>query len=450
MLMLGILAAGSPAALVAQESEKQPVYLNLSIEQPEEKEEAADPGPTPQEIVERLTRLLGDFPDVTVEQRGDDVIVKGSVSSEGQKELLKNVIAKEESAIDMTSVSLPGTNRMINVDVIIVFVSETESRSVGFDFLQLVNLQFDFFRTDYRRSNPVGLNYSPWTGSAGNPLIHRTQWGSLFNASVDYNVNLANAFDDSVSIVARPHLSTLNRESANFQSGGEIVFTVSGINSGDIKPYSFGIDLMITPTLLAPDENGVERVELKVNASRLTVLGAELVSENNGNVSFDKVLVDSTAVIPLDETLVLSGLYEHESRERFDGTPILRDIPIIKYLFSRDTRVDAVSSTVIVITPRDANLIDEQNREGLKKFLEYRREYINAVAGSAADKEAFKEKYAGTWYKPKPNSYASHIFMLQNSEIYRGLRGYDLSTETLETGIMAVGSASAQREKDKQ
>ena len=34
-------------------------------------------------------------------------------------------------------------------------------------------------------------------------------------------------------------------------AGGEIVFQVSGIERGDIKPYPFGTYLTVTPTLLS-------------------------------------------------------------------------------------------------------------------------------------------------------------------------------------------------------
>jgi len=395
--------------------------------------------------VDRLNLLLSDVPGVTAERRGEIVVLRGHVSNDGEAAQVASVATRHPDVISLVREDIQWGDRMIDVDVIIVVVRETELRAIGFDFLQLINLQYQFFDSRHRRPTSPGL------GAPGSTVVTQNhQWGRLFSASVDYNVNIANATDESVSVLARPHLSTLDGQTARFQSGGEIVFRVIGINSGDIKPFSFGIDLEVTPTLL-PSENGTERVLLDVNAERLTVLGRLFVSEGNDDVNFDKVAVSSKAVLPLDETLVLSGLYQHETRRQNSGVPILRDIPLVRLLFSRRISVDEVNSTVIFITPRDASRIDDRNQESISDFVAYRREYLSAVAGDEEDKIAFKERHPSEWYRPKPNQYASHLFMTSNSRIYRQIRGEDLRIEPLDGNIMTVYSAAdarAQRETE--
>ena len=62
--------------------------------------------------------------------------------------------------------------------------------------------------------------------------------------------------DGHVKTLAQPNLSAMSGKSAAFLAGGEYVFQVSGLNSGDIKLYPFGTKLTVTPTLLrtpAPD-----------------------------------------------------------------------------------------------------------------------------------------------------------------------------------------------------
>ena len=190
--------------------------------------------------------------------------------------------------------------RMIEVDVIIVVVRDFARQSVGFDFLSLVSLNYDFFLTDLKRSGSGFL--TPNTVGA---VTGATQAGHLFSASVDYDVNIANARDEQVSVLARPHLTTLNGKPAEFLSGGELVFQVSGIESGDIKPYPFDIQLHVKPTLMQPSpKDGIERVLLEVEAIRTSILGLAFPQDAVGgsdDVNFDKTRVKSTALLALDE-----------------------------------------------------------------------------------------------------------------------------------------------------
>ncbi len=394
-------------------------------------------------IPAQINAMLEDLPYVKAETRGNEIAVSGWVRDEKERAVLDRVLAKYPEATDLCSDRLPTDERMVEVDVIIVVVGETESRSTGFDFLQLINFQYDFFDT---RHNRFGNGFTG-PGSQG-LVVNRHQWGRMLSASVDYNVNIANATDESVSIIARPHLATLSSEPADFLAGGEIVFKVSGINSGDIKPYSFGIGLKVTPTML-PIAKGDdrERVELDVEASRISVLGRLLANEFNDDINFDKTEVKSKALLELDETLILSGLYQREYRRRFSGTPILRAIPIVNLLFSNTTEIDDVQSTVVFLTPRDPTLLNEENQRQIEYFITRRKAYVKAVnAGTESAIDEFKDEFPD-WYKPRQNSMATHIFMRENSQIYRSIRGDDLRADDLERGILAVDSARSARKK---
>jgi type II secretory pathway component GspD/PulD (secretin) len=159
------------------------------------------------------------------------------------------------------------------------------------------------------------------------------QQGWIFSAAVDYSVNIANAETDQVAILARPHLTTLSGTPATFLAGGELVFKVSGLNSGDIKPYKYGTTLAVTPTLLrTPGEDGSPRVHVEVEAGRtsaLSLLGVQTTALKD-DVNFDKVTVASKAVVGLGQTLILSGLNQRGSRIGRSGVPGLMYIPILK------------------------------------------------------------------------------------------------------------------------
>jgi len=387
--------------------------------------------------VESLDQLLDALPHVAAERRGETLVVTGWTRSVGERAVLDRVL-EGRAVLDLTSEDVGEPDRMIEIDVIMVVVSDLASDSVGFDFLRMIDVKYDFFLAD---NSPAGIGFQA-PGLLG-PVTTSTQTGHLFTAGVDYDVNLANAVDEQVSVLVRPHLTALNGVPAKFISGGEIVFQVNGIENGDIKPYPFGIQLEVTPTLLrTPGPSGEERVRVAVDATRTSILGLQLVDGTirDADVSFDKTSVTSQAVLRFNETLVLSGLYERETRTRKDGVPWLRDVPVISWFFASDGEVNDVQSVVILLTPRDPALIDERRNVELERFIERRRDYVAARAEGDAAIEAFKDEYPD-WYQPRPNRYASQFFMLGNSAIYRQVSGDDLRADGLEAGLWVTDTA---------
>ncbi|MFH0946071.1 MAG: type II and III secretion system protein [Planctomycetota bacterium] len=397
--------------------------------------------------LEGLNELMGCLEHVQVERRGDALVVTGWTGTKEEQELLKRILAARPNLLDLTTADIADPGRMIEVDVIIVVVRDFARQSVGFDFLSLVNLRYDAFLTDHKRD---GFGFQ--TPATVGAVTDATQVGHLLSASVDYDVNIANARNEEVSVLARPHLVTLNGKPAEFQSGGELVFQVSGIENGDIKPYPYGIQLNVTPTLLKTrTAEGTEQVLVEVEAIRTSILGlafAEASVGGSDDVSFDKTRVKSTAILALDETLILSGLYQREFRDRRAGVPLLKDIPLLGALFGNETEVDDVQSTVILLTPRDPGLIDERRNEEIASFIERRRAYVKAREAGGAEIDRFKQEYPD-WYQPRPNRYASHIFLLNNSSIYRQVSGDDLRTDALESGLWITDTAREAKDRRK-
>jgi hypothetical protein len=52
--------------------------------------------------------------------------------------------------------------------------------------------------------------------------------------------------------------------------------------------------------------------------------------------------------------------------------------------------------------------------------------------------QRFRERYPD-WDQIPPNRFASHYFLLKNSELYRGASGQDLTSEDLELDLELLG-----------
>ena len=390
-----------------------------------------EPQARPDPEADALRELLRDLPHVTVERRGGQLTLIGWTRGPKEKEMLGRILAGRKDILDLTSDDVGDPQRMIEVDAIIFLQFGVKQTNVGFNFLRLVQTSFSYFASDHTRE---GTGFAaPGTIGAVTSLA---QQGWIFSAAVDYSVNIANAASEQVAVIARPHLTTLSGTPATFLAGGEIVFKVSGINSGDIKPYPFGTTLTVTPTLLlTPGQDGSPLVHVAVEAGRTSVLALLDISARVDQLSFDKVSASSKAVVGLGQTLILSGLNQRESREGRSGVPGLMYVPILKYLFSTRSTVQNDNAVIILLTPREPAFMDERNRAALSEFVEKRRAFLQAKQGTPEDMRRFRERYPD-WEQIAPNRFASHFFLMSNSELYRSVSGQNLTSEVLDLDLL--------------
>ena len=405
---------------------------------------AGSPPPTPLPVVpvpkpqppsdkeaDALRELLRDLPHVMVERRAGRLTLTGYTSGPKERAMLDRILGKPVEVLDLTSDDSGDPQRMIEIDAILFIVTGLDQEDVGFNFLKLINTNFNYFASN---------NKNAGTGYAAPPAVTGlvtgiSQSGWIFSAAASYSVNIANASNERVSVLARPHLTALNGTTAKFLAGGELVYKVAGNISGDIKPYPFGTTLTVTPTLLrTPAEDGTPRVHVKVEAGRLSVL-ALLDADPNQPTPFSKVTVASEAVLSLGQTLILSGLSQRESRTGRSGVPYLRDIPILKYFFSTTSTTIADTAVIILLTPRDPAFTGERNQKALAEFIEKRRAFIRARQGTGEDMRRFRERYPD-WDQFPPNRFASHIFLMENSDMYRVVSGQDLVSEDVNLELL--------------
>lgn len=393
------------------------------------------PAPAPQAHPDQeaaaLRELLHDLPHVAVERRSGRLTLIGWTSGPMEKELLGRIIAGRSDILDLTSDDSGNPQRMIEIDAVLFIMSTLDEKSEGFNFLKLIDLNFNYFAFDNKNQ---GTGYAAPPDVTG-PVNGLSQQGWIFAAAATYSVNIANAASDRVAVLAQPHLTALSGTPAKFLSGGELVYKVSGINSGDIRPYPFGTTLMVTPTLLrTPAEDGAPRVHMKVEAGRTSVLSL-LNQDPDLPTTFQKVTVASEAVLSLGQTLILSGLSQRESQSGRSGVPVLMDVPILKYLFSTRTTIQSDTAVIILLTPRDPAFLDERNRKDRAEFVEKRRAYLKAMHGTPEDMRRFRERYPD-WNQFPPNRFASHFFMMENSELYRSASGQDLTSEDVDLELL--------------
>lgn len=402
-------------------------------------------------VVADIQQLLRDLEGIQVALEAGYVVIRGVVLEKKQRAQLERVLNLYPGVIDFTTDAIDAPDKMVEIDVVIVVVSERLVRRIGFDFLQAVQLHFDIFQTYHYKPGPGNLRPAPLDPTIAAPtVLRRSQWGETLSAAVDYNVQIANAIDEGSKVIARPHLVTMNGQKAEFHAGGEVAFRLIGVQTAELEKYERGVILEVTPILIKPLKPGAKpRVLIDAEVTRISVSDLLLEGATGGDVDFDKTRVRSKTILEIDQTLTLSGIYQREFRQQMDGTPVLRDIPGLKLFFNQESTLDDVVSTIVFLTPRLPGYVDEGNQKDIEAFVERRRRYMEArESGDPEQLKQFKAEHPD-WMQPQPNRYASHFFLRDHSTVYQELRGEDLREERIRSDVLNIKSATQAEQERK-
>lgn len=86
---------------------------------------------------------------------------------------------------------------------------------------------------------------------------------------------------------------------------------------------------------------------------------------NTSAINSTSNIVFANVIMRFGETLILSGLREREYTKTKEGVPVLRDVPLLQYLFSTRSDSDYAKHILIMITPRKPADFAETDRAAL-------------------------------------------------------------------------------------
>ncbi len=227
--------------------------------------------------------------------------------------------------------------RMALLDTAIVSTMENISANKGINLLDGLRLMLGASFTDQRTTG--GARTQSFTRTASLDNLGGTTVG------LAYSLNIANAGSDWNQVLARPTLVALDRQPSTFFSGSSLSATVTGAYSSTLVEHPAGISLSVTPTFI--DD---ETLLLSVRVARSFFAGS--LDLQNDTIVKSRNAVSANVMMKMGETLILSGLTERQLNESKKGVPLLKDIPVLQYLFSTETNNDLTQSVLVMITPR--------------------------------------------------------------------------------------------------
>lgn len=289
--------------------------------------------------VERLTERLSDWQKFH-ENKGFLVTSNSVVESEEKQPIPDDSPAENVKAADEPQ----GEKKpqMVIVDVILIRTEEIETTNKGVNLLDGLFLQFEDVKYALTRT----YNKDLITDTVSTNTKDRIVTASISVPQVKYNLNIFNIAKDHSEILARPTLVALEGQKSLFFSGSELNVAVAGVQTGSLEKIDVGVRLEVMPTFISDDT-----VVLNVTAGR-NFVETGLVGNFNESVRTSKNEVSVNAVLKFGQTLIIGGLREKQTSEVKSGVPLLRDIPIVQYLFSNEKTQDFHKSILTILTPR--------------------------------------------------------------------------------------------------
>ena len=231
-----------------------------------------------------------------------------------------------------------------------------------------VLIDVHIYSVELSSSHKTGIDWSDFSlslPSISKPIRGRYIGGSesVFN-SATFNLGAFLNFlaqNGNVNSISNPKIVTLNSQKAILSIGDTVYYKyaseITTDNNGNpttsytIGSKFVGVLLDITPQI---SDNG--EIILSINPK---ISSFKDIRQLQSNRDMPPDTKDNTlmSVVKLknNETLVLGGLITNDEQLKVNGVPVLKEIPIIKYLFSSREKVTSKKELVFVITPHIIN-----------------------------------------------------------------------------------------------
>ncbi|MEK0157908.1 hypothetical protein WLQ65_01900 [Pseudoalteromonas piscicida] len=138
----------------------------------------------------------------------------------------------------------------------------------------------------------------------------------------------------NTKILSTPTLLVMDREQGAISVGQNVPFLIAkevtdaGKSITRIERKNVGVSLSVIPHIL---EDGT--AILKINQESSSVTDSTIASD----IVTNQRSIQTTVSVKSGQTIVLGGLVSEENRKSEDGVPVLKDVPILGYLFKTES-----------------------------------------------------------------------------------------------------------------
>jgi type IV pilus assembly protein PilQ len=148
----------------------------------------------------------------------------------------------------------------------------------------------------------------------------------------------------NTKLLSSPKVVTLDNKEAIIQQGESIPFETVSQSGTQTQFIDATLNLTVTPHI-TPDGSVIMKIKATKNA-----IGT-FRSARTGAPSIDKREATTEVLVKDGDTTVLGGILESTQAKTVEGVPLLKNIPILGWLFKRQSRSETNNELLIFITP---------------------------------------------------------------------------------------------------
>ena len=281
--------------------------------------------------------------------------------------------------------SCPGENPMSAViEITMIETYEATTNTSGINMLDGLNAILTI-----GGSNAV----TSVSGSSTDTKTRDNTWllaNASSTSSVTYSLNIVNSGLNQAKLLSRPAMTVIDRVPSVFFAGSNISLGIAGdaYTAPTVVDKTIGVSLSVTPTFV--DEDNVLISMRTSNAgisSALTNIPDALLQQTRNSMR-------SSAIMKFDETIVLNGIRQESAGIINSGVPILKDLPLLQYLFKNNTESATSLNYITFLTlrrptpPKKADSSVENIIPELKNYISFTEKDFDVVTHQPEDKLA--------------------------------------------------------------
>ena len=145
-------------------------------------------------------------------------------------------------------------------------------------------------------------------------------------------------------IISSPKIVTTDNKEAVIEQGTQIPYSTVSASGTNVQFIDATLSLKVTPHI-TPDGRVSMRVDVKNDSQGDVAPGSTTPSINKKKATTDVLISDG-------ETTVIGGILQITRNENRAGLPWLSKIPVLGYLFRKDTNSTQNRELLIFITPK--------------------------------------------------------------------------------------------------
>lgn len=240
---------------------------------------------------------------------------------------------------------------LVEIHAAIVDIDSEFKRDLGFTLQQgsskkSMTMGGDFSTT--QQSLPVEITKGTVEGGG-------LTYSTIYSKGVEFFLARVQALETEgeARVLGKPSVLTVDNIQATLENTSTYYIQVQGYQTVDLFKVESGTVLRVTPHIIY-NNDGTKSIKLVV-----------AIEDNQNDNSTDPTVGSNVVLPPIKQTrintqgvvntgqsLLIGGYYYEQQGVNDKGIPILKDIPIIGYLFKTNTKTSKKMERLILITPR--------------------------------------------------------------------------------------------------